>query len=183
VPKVIFLHGMESSPKGTKATYLGEQFDAISPALRRLRLTEQVDATQQILDENPAVIIGSSLGGLAAIGLANRCPARISHLILLAPAVGTFSRVSFAEEEKIRPGLYQEVCEFAKLTIPEEVPTTIIHGLEDTVVDSAAVIGLCTRSKSSNLILVHDDHPLSNSRRLITTVVGRAANNRSIWGR
>ena len=180
--KVIFLHGMESSPRGTKATYLGEHFGAISPALRHLRLTEQVDATQQILGEKPAVIVGSSLGGLAALGLANRCPERISLLILLAPAVGTFSQASFAEEEKIRPGLYREACEFAKLTIPEEVPSTIIHGMEDSVVDSAAVIALCSRSKSSNLILVHDDHPLSNSRQIITAVVGRAANNRSIWG-
>ncbi|MCP4199833.1 MAG: alpha/beta fold hydrolase [Proteobacteria bacterium] len=178
--KVIFLHGIESSPKGTKATYLGEQFGAVSPALRHLRLNEQVGATRQLLGEDTAVIVGSSLGGLTALGLAITCPENISHLILLAPAVGTFSQASFAEEEKIRPGLYREVCEFATFTIPKEVPCTMIQGLEDSVVDPAAVIGLCTRSKSSHLILVHDDHPLSRSQQLITAVVGRAANNRSI---
>ncbi len=177
--KVIFLHGMESSPNGTKATYLGEQFGAVSPALRHLGLREQVRAVEEILYENSTVIVGSSLGGLAALGLANTCPEKIAHLVLLAPAVGPFSRASFAEEEKIRPGLYDEVREFSRFAIPTEVPATIIHGLEDTVVDTRGVVELCTRSKSSQLILVHDDHPLSRSRLLISAVVGGARTNRN----
>jgi esterase/lipase len=172
---------MESSPEGTKATYLREQFGAFSPALRHLGLKEQVSAVERILGENKAVVVGSSLGGLTALGLASRCPKKISHLILLAPAVGTFSQTSFADEEKKRPGLYREVCDFAALTIPKEVPATIIHGLEDSVVDTHAVVGLCTRSESSQLILVHDDHPLSESQHLISAVVGRAATDQNIF--
>ena len=47
--RIIFLHGMESSPEGTKATYLKEQFGAISPALRHLGLREQVDLASKYL--------------------------------------------------------------------------------------------------------------------------------------
>jgi hypothetical protein len=180
VRKIIFLHGMESSPNGTKATYLREQFGAVSPALRHLGLKEQVSAVEHFFGKNSAVVVGSSLGGLAALGLANKCPKKICHLILLAPAVGTFSQASFAEEEKTRPGLFREVCEFAALTIPEDVPATIIHGLEDSVVDTPAVVGLCTRSKSSRLILVHDDHPLSKNQHLISAVVGSARAGQNI---
>jgi pimeloyl-ACP methyl ester carboxylesterase len=170
--KIIFAHGMESSPDGTKATYLRERFGAESPALFTLGLPGQVSAVQAAIGEGPAVLIGSSLGGLCALGVAaNGAP--IAHLVLLAPAMGKFEPAAFKEAEQTRPGLYREICEFGKLSISPEIPTTIIHGFEDEVVDTDAVVALAARSPSARLILVHDDHPLSHSGPLILSVVER----------
>jgi alpha-beta hydrolase superfamily lysophospholipase len=175
--KVVFAHGMESSPMGTKATYLKESFDAVSPPLRHLGLHGQVREVEGLLGDDGTVLVGSSLGGLTALAVSNRCPEKVSHLVLLAVAMGPFTRDIFLEAERDRPGLFDEAVQFSAQVIPPEVPATIIHGLKDHVVDVNPVIQLCSRSESSRLLLVHDDHPLSNSRELILSVVGRAANN------
>ena len=110
--RIVFLHGMESSPDGTKATYLREKFGAVSPALRHLGLRQQVDSASKYLHKkNKTVVVGSSLGGLAALGLVNRYANQIAHLVLLAPAVGSFLRSSFAEEEKKRRFVREDTTE------------------------------------------------------------------------
>lgn len=174
--KVIFAHGLESSPKGTKAIYLKDHFGAFTPPLYELGLKAQIETIEGMLrDGEPAVLVGSSLGGLTALGAAIRCPKQIAHLVLLAPAVGTGRRENaFADAEMTRPGLCSEVLEMDGLEIPSIVPATIIHGIEDDVVKTKDVLSLCVRSGSARLILVHDDHPLSQSKELILSVVGRA---------
>ncbi len=180
--KMIFAHGLESSPKGTKAIYLGELFGAFTPMLRHLGLKGQIDAISTLLnDGDPAVLVGSSLGGLAALGATVKCPEQVAHLLLLAPAVGTGRRKdAFKEAEKERPGMRQEVCQISKLSIPKDVPATILHGLEDDVVDAKDVLDFADRSPSSRLILVHDDHPLSHSKALILSLADRAASGKDL---
>jgi alpha-beta hydrolase superfamily lysophospholipase len=175
--KIVFAHGLMSSPKGTKATYLKERLGAVAPALSHLGLKAQMDALESaLLDEADSVLVGSSLGGLAGLGLANRSPNLIGHLVLLAPAVSVRRRENaFEEEERTRPGLYNEAVQLAKLSIPTSVPATIVQGMEDDVVLFEDVVALAARSGSSRLILIHDDHQLTNSKELILSVVGRAA--------
>ncbi len=171
--RVIFAHGLESSPGGTKATYLKESFGAFTPELFRLGLEEQIDALVSVLNETPKnILVGSSLGGLAALGAVQQCPERIAHLVLLAPAVGVHKRPdAFVEAEKTRPGLRKESEEISKLSVPTSVPTTIIHGIHDEVVDKYDVVELCARSTSSTLILVQDDHMLVKSKQRIISQV------------
>ena len=178
--KVLFAHGLESSPKGTKATYLAERFGAMSPELFEFGLEKQVETIVDALKKDaPMVLIGSSLGGLAALGAANQCPEKIAHLILLAPAVGTGSNEdAFREAEQKRPGLRREVLRFSSLAIPGSLPSTIIHGLRDTVVRAADVLELGHRSPSARLIMIPDDHPLRASKELIIKIVERVANDR-----
>ncbi len=175
--QVIFAHGLESSPGGTKATYLGEHFGAITPPLRHLNLPGQVDALEQELAlGDKSIVVGSSLGGLAALGVANRFPARIEHLVLLAPAVSSYRKPeAFDDTEKTRPGLREEALEMAELSVPQSIPATIIHGIDDEVVFAEDVVKLCRRSSSARLVLVRDDHFLVRARELIVSVVGRAA--------
>ena len=175
--RIIFAHGLMSSPDGTKATFLREQFGAHAPALFHLGLKAQVDALEsELAADNRSVVVGSSLGGLAGLGLANRCPERIAHLVLLAPAVSVFRHEdAFEEVEKERPGLHAEAVELARLPIPHSVPASIIHGMEDDVVLFEDVVALAARSPSARLVLVHDDHQLTGSRDLILSVVGKTA--------
>jgi len=171
--KVIFAHGMESSPEGTKATYLKEKFNAIVPWLGELNMMQQIDSLRRaILPDDTAVVVGSSLGALAAIGLALESPGRIHHLVLLAPAVGFERHEKDREEiEARRPGLFEQCVSLSARPVPRKVITTIIHGMEDEVIELDDVINLSRRSKSARLILVHDDHSLHKSRDLILSVV------------
>ena len=174
---VVFAHGLESSPGGTKATYLKEEFGAFTPPLFELGLKEQVGALNLALEERkPCVLVGSSLGGLASLGAVNKDSTLVSHLVLLAPAVGVHRhKDAFKEAEKTRPGLRAEAMEIATLSIPKTIPTTIIHGIHDEVVNKNDVVDLSTRSPSSTLILVQDDHMLKESKNLIISVIGRVS--------
>lgn len=60
--KIVFAHGMEGNPNGTKATYLREEFDAITPNLHGLPLLEQVEILKNLIKENPdCLLLGSSI--------------------------------------------------------------------------------------------------------------------------
>ena len=174
---VFFAHGMESSPQGTKAVYLREAFGAVSPWLGELGLPGQVDALAAAIgDRGPTVLVGSSLGGLAALGLAVERPGLLTHLVLLAPAVGMERHApDHPEAEQQRPGIFEQGRRFGALAIPGEVPATVIHGLGDEVIRTADVLALVERSPSARLLLVHDDHSLHGSGELIRAVVSRAA--------
>jgi pimeloyl-ACP methyl ester carboxylesterase len=171
---------MEGSPQGTKATLLREELGAVSPWLGELGLTGQVEALAEAIgDGGPAVVVGSSLGGLAALGLAASRPELIAHLVLLAPAVGMARRAELRPEvEQRRPGLFDESRELSSLAVPPGLPATVVHGLEDDVILLDDVLELVQRSPSASLILVHDDHPLHGSRELVLELVRRAAEGR-----
>ncbi len=171
----IFAHGLESSPGGTKAMYLKERYDTFSPKLYNLIPSDQVDALEEAIGRSEqSVLIGSSLGGLVSLGVTNRCPDRIAHLVLLAPAVSCHRREdAFEEAEKTRPGIRAEALGMQRLSVPETVPTTIIHGIEDDVVLAEDVMALAARSSSVRALFTHDDHTLSGSRDLILSTVGR----------
>src|SRR5712691_9205066 len=77
---IFYLHGFASSPKSTKAAYLGERFrrygltlhcpDFNQPDFSTLTLTrmlEQLDREIAAAGAGPATLIGSSLGGTLAI--------------------------------------------------------------------------------------------------------------------
>ena len=171
--KIVFAHGMEGSPRGTKATYLRQKLGAVAPWLGELDLDGQVDRlAEEIGGGPPAVVVGSSLGGLAVLGLAVREPHLVSRLVLLAPAVGMdrFEGMDPAAEER-RPGLFAQSRKYSALAIPPQIPATVIHGLEDDVIRLEDVLGLVRRSPSARLIAVHDDHALRGSRELILSAV------------
>ena len=82
--KVLFLHGLESKPGGTKARELKSAgHDVLNPALPRGSFWGSVKIAQDIVDtESPDYIVGSSRGGAVAMAL-NPGDARI---VLIAPA-------------------------------------------------------------------------------------------------
>ena len=96
----LYLHGFASSPKSTKAGFLGARLAGHGATLRApdfnepdfstltvTRMLEQTAAALADLPPGPAVLIGSSLGGFVAVHAAARQTAGIvGHLVLLAPA-------------------------------------------------------------------------------------------------
>lgn len=82
--KILFLHGKESLPGGTKPTYLAEHgFTVINPALPADDFDAAVRIAQAAFDEHaPDVVVGSSRGGAAAMNIDHGQAA----LVLLCPA-------------------------------------------------------------------------------------------------
>jgi len=155
-----FLHGLDSSPRGTKARLLREYDpDIWIPALppdisQRLRIAEEGISA-------PMLVVGSSLGGLTAILFGMRHPERVQAMVLMAPAVGSRDPSILADREA---GLLQS------LYIPQGIPTVIVAGLRDELIPVSAVRALIDRSPCPGEIHLHevdDDHNLHHSLDLM----------------
>ncbi len=144
---VIFSHGQESGPWGTKIRAmadmvrgLGCDADSIDyqgladPSERVERLVAACDGIDDKL-----VLVGSSMGGHVATAAASRVGA--AGLFVLAPAY-------------FMPG-------FEELTPPvPELPFTIVHGWHDDIVPVENSIRYA-REALATLILVDGDHRLT----------------------
>lgn len=106
---VLYLHGFASSPAGRKITLLREVLpasdfhlvtpDLNSPTFPKLDFDSIVDTALEAAAANPPnVVVGSSLGALAALGASRR--GLKAPLVLIAPALAFGSRWI----EKLAPG-------------------------------------------------------------------------------
>lgn len=157
---VVFAHGMESGPWGTKITRLAAVAQAAGYAVESPDYSSTRDPRQRVAmlralapRATRLVLVGSSLGGYVS---AQACAAlRPAGLMLLAPAV-------------YYPGYDEE---------PMAIPavSSVIHGLRDDVIDPQSGIRFAT-THGSELHLVDDDHRLIASLDLIETLLARLLN-------
>ena len=132
------------------------------------RMIDQLDRAIDARPPGPVVLVGSSLGGFVALHAADRRAARledghpVSHLVLLAPAVDFgWMRDPLVVPERIEawrntdrwdlyhPGygrtmpvhfaLWEDAGRYDSLAVTPRVPTLVLHGTEDTVVDLRSV--------------------------------------------
>ena len=98
--KVLFLHGLESRPGGSKAKFLeANGFEVLNPALPRESFGESVQTAQAVIDaEKPDVVVGSSRGGAVAMSV-NTVGAPV---VLIAPAWKRFLSSQQLQEWNIR---------------------------------------------------------------------------------
>lgn len=124
--KLLFLHGLESGPRGSKCQALEQVFgDVLAPdcsgiADERQRLAiirRRISAAT-----SPFLVVGSSMGGLMALLLQQAQPQAVAGLVLCAPALhrGAAHNLDFDH-------------------LP---PTRVIHGRADTVVPLAVSLPL-----------------------------------------
>ncbi len=137
-----FLHGLESSSRGTKGRWFGENFpDMIIPDF-----TGDLSARLHLLNnlcrnKTNLLLVGSSFGGLMATVFAVANEDRCSQLILLAPALN-FPEFSPPEN---------------KITIP----TRLIIGRHDTVTPPDTVLPLAEQTfLNLDVMICNDDHLL-----------------------
>jgi pimeloyl-ACP methyl ester carboxylesterase len=154
MPPLLFLHGLESGPIGTKSAHLRTVFgDVLCPDTTGLldpeaRLERVLTLTADVRD---AIVIGSSFGGLMAVLLAHRRPERCRALVLLAPA--------------LRPDLVED--------LQPQPPTWILHGRDDPIVPCAWSEGWAERT-GARLTRVDDGHSLRHSLDAIIQLVRQA---------
>jgi len=140
--KILFLHGLETGPHGSKYQALKEMFgEVLSPdcsgvkdEIKRLKIIEKEISRET----GPFLVVGSSMGGLMALLLQNQHPEQVAGLVLCAPAIHRPSAI--------------------ELDLNNLPPTIVIHGTQDDVVPIEA-----SQPFGDRLRKVKDDHRLSNS--------------------
>lgn len=141
--RVLFIHGLESNPSGTKARYLASEFEALTPAMDTRDLEGCIaQQAAEIARFQPDVVVGSSYGGAVAVALLGRGLWR-GPTLLLAPAA-----------EKL--GIAN--------VLPEGVAVMVAHGTRDEIIpleDSRALTATGTAALVQ-LVEVEDGHRLQS---------------------
>lgn len=162
--KVIFSHGKESGPQGSKIQHLTEiarklgcdtesvdYTDTVDPELRASRLLEKVKEGQK-----PFVLVGSSMGGYASIVAAMQ--SQPLAVFLMAPAL-------------YMPG-------YKCHDYPVSCHVEIVHGWQDAIVPVEHSLRFA-KEGSHTLHLLNSDHRLTNAMANISlqfnNVLRRAA--------
>ncbi len=203
---VFYLHGFASSPGSSKAVRIAERLarygvplhrpDFNQPDFSTLTLSRMIEQTRRAiraLPPAPVVLIGSSLGGLAALYVAAQAGdegRRVARLILLAPALD-FGRARLRElgpaglarwretdrldvyhygEGKmrfVRYTLYEDALQYDAAAVHLDRPTLIFQGRRDTAVDPAEVERFARAQPHVRLRMLDDDHQLLASLPVI----------------
>lgn len=166
-PWYVFLHGLASVREGEKSASLlahaaarGRGFlrfdmrghGESSGRLGRVSVTALIADALRILERTgPAVLVGSSLGGLVATHAAAARPDLVHALALLAPAFGLMPRIRDRLDEHGRMWTSQgdaffveadviadaEALDERSLPARLQVPTLLVHGTADEVIPHA----------------------------------------------
>jgi pimeloyl-ACP methyl ester carboxylesterase len=139
--RVQFVHGLESGPGSSKATYLAKHFETVTIGMDTSSFEGSVAAqAEQIRARAPDAIVGSSFGGAVVLALLQRA-IFAGPSVLLAPA-----HRHFGVEERV----------------PDRLRVLIVHGRKDSVVsidDSRALAKTGTPGRVE-LVEVDDEHRL-----------------------
>lgn len=156
--RVVFSHGQESGPWGTKIRAMADCAKALGHEVESIDyqgMADPADRVQKLIDEcrafdEPLVLVGSSMGGHVATAAAEATGAL--GLFVLAPAY------------------YMEGYEMHTPAAPE-IPIEIVHGWHDDIVPVDNSIRFA-RESSATLHLVDGDHRLTANIEAINQYLG-----------
>ena len=207
--RIFYLHGFASSARSSKAAFFAGRLrehglallapDLNEPDFSTLTITRMIGQVTAAIDARsgePVVLIGSSLGALVAVQAAIARPARVSRLILLAPALdfsGNRTRDlgdrGLAEWERtgqlnvfhygygrmmpLHYGLYTDACGYDCVHARLSMPVQIFQGRLDAAVDPGMVERWASTRSNVELHLLDDDHQLLKSLDVIWAEAAR----------
>lgn len=197
--KYVYLHGFASGPGSGKAQFFRRKFreqgvDLIVPLLvpseqfEQITLTGQLAVMEQIIGSEPAVLLGSSMGGyLASLYAASHV--NVSKLVLMAPAfyfphrwseeLGAARTAEWKRRGRMEVFHYGEgrlrqvgwnLVEDAQQYPPAPdftQPALVFHGNYDSVVRPEFSIEFAKNRANIDLRLVDSDHQLTNVTSLM----------------
>jgi len=139
----IFLHGLDSSGHGTKASWFRKHFPAMLLPDFRGSFAERMQKLHGVVSDcYDLVLIGSSFGGLMAAVLSLEQPRLVKRLILLAPALN-----------------FPEFADYHAAISP--VPTLLYIGRHDSICPPAEVLPIAIgRFTNLTIFQTDDDHLL-----------------------
>ena len=146
----IFIHGLESSNKGTKAVFFHEKFPGMIIPTFTGDLQERMEKLKKLLSgKSDLILTGSSFGGLMASLFAMGNESRVKKMVLLAPAINLIENV--AHKNRII-----------------SIPVVIYHGREDMVIPLAQVKTIAEKIfQNLTFNVVNDDHFLHKTFKSI----------------
>jgi uncharacterized protein len=192
--RVVYLHGFASSPHSSKAQFFQRKFAERGVPMEIPRLDEgrfedltisgQLRVIEHAVGDEPAILIGSSLGGYLAALYAHRHPTQVEKLVLLAPAFqfprrwrerysdqdwdlwkreGSTPVFHYGEGGIRRLGyrfvedaaLYEDEPDFPQ-------PALILHGERDSVVPAEISRVYAARHPNTRLVLFESGHELTD---------------------
>lgn len=139
--RVLFVHGLEGNPQGSKARFLAEHFDALTPAMDTSSFEGSIETIRAALaSHQPEVLVGSSFGGAVALALL-QVGLFSGPTLLLAPAARAYD---------------------LELALPPNVRVIIAHGTRDDVVppDDSRALAETGSPGLVELVMVDDEHRL-----------------------
>jgi pimeloyl-ACP methyl ester carboxylesterase len=159
MPMVVFSHGQESEPWGTKINAMAERVRNIGCRTESIDYQGIADPTERVdklisacadFDE-ALILVGSSMGGHVATAAAKA-----------VGAVGLFV---------LAPAYYMPGYEMLTPKAPD-IPTTIVHGWHDDIVPVDNSIRFA-RESAATLHIVDGDHRLTANINAITEYLER----------
>ena len=201
-PRLIYLHGLASSPRSAKARFLAGRARAAGLALqcpdlnqggfRHLTFERMLRQTRALIraQPGPVLLLGSSLGGLLAAWCAQG-DCQVKGLLLLAPAFeflqSWLPRLPLAQRMcwergeplwihhhgenrplPLGPLFLQDMARFSEThPLVRPLPTRIVHGRQDDVIDPAASRRFAASRPWVRLVEVDADHGLAGVSGLI----------------
>lgn len=198
-----YLHGWASSPQSNKARFLKQCFEQHRLNLQlpdlnqndffHLTLTRQIRQVETLLPPTPVTLIGSSLGGLTALWIAERQP-QIQRLILLAPALNFLANsltiigeAKYAQwcrqgetafyhhgEERdllLSYDFIQDMYHYDDADLQRCLPTLILHGRQDEVISIQTSREFVATRPWIQLIEVESDHSLANIQTQLWQII------------
>ena len=153
------------------------------------RMMDQVEHAVRALSPGGVVLVGSSLGAFVALHLAERLAGDPTHpverLILLAPALefgtprtrmgevgldawrekGWLETMHYASGEvrRVHYGLYEDASRYDAFGVSTPVPTLVLQGRHDDVVDPESVARFASSRPHVTLVMLDDGHQLGDS--------------------
>ena len=154
------------------------------------RMIEQTTALISSLAEGPVVLFGSSLGAFVALHAAELTRSETGHpitrLVLLAPAldfgrrpVGDLGEAGMArwrdtgwwelahyasgEPSRVHYELFRDAQRYDSFAAERPVPTLVLQGRRDVVVDPDMVSRYAAGRPHVTLVMLNDDHQLGGS--------------------
>ena len=193
--RVVYLHGFASSPLSSKAHFFRRKFAACGVPIEvpqvdegrfeELTISGQLAEIERAVADQPAILIGSSLGGYLAALYAARHPLQVERLVLLAPAFqfprrlreryseqdwerwrqeGSTPIFHYGDGRERRLG-YQFVEDAAQYEDDEPEfpqPALILHGVRDSVVPVEISRVYAARRSNTRLVLFESGHELTD---------------------
>ena len=179
--RVLFAHGFEGGPSGSKPTYMREVlgWEVTSPIMSGLGwdIESQTKVLLRCIDEHDFdLVIGSSMGGLAAANASSMRRDSDFRLLLIAPAFGLCDSWEGLSEDELADwknsgfrtyrGFELEIdldwsfMEAAESMSWPEVAhhTTIVHGSQDDVLSLTVSETVSGISEMVELVVIDDGH-------------------------
>ena len=195
--RYLWLHGFASGPQSSKGRFVRERLaargvgleipDLNKPAFRDLTVSRMLGQIDALLQDEPAVLFGSSLGGYTAALWSALRPGRTRALVLLAPAfdlaarwkqrtapeelrrwrqqgAADFDHHAWGRKEALSIGFLDDADRHEAFPLPD-APTLVLQGKRDEVVTPDLALEFVgrmrDRGKNPRLVLLDDGHDLT----------------------